>query len=147
MPPNPPSSPFHSILERVVRCWHSKRLFFAIFFAIFLRLPPNKFLQILERGRLRKPGHRKRAILAASFDKRPANNTLRFCKRLRRASANRMIGREAFRDSGGYRGWRVTAAAFAGVFPCAALSPDRDPKPEGLLRRAAFGIGEDRLEC
>jgi hypothetical protein len=24
-------------LERVVRCWHSKRLFFAIFFAIFLR--------------------------------------------------------------------------------------------------------------
>ena len=46
-PPNfaPPSSPFNSILERVVRCWHSNA-YSSLFSSLFFRLPPNKFLQI-----------------------------------------------------------------------------------------------------
>jgi hypothetical protein len=46
-PPNfaPPSSPFNSILERVVRYWHSNA-YSSLFSSLFFRLPLNKFLQI-----------------------------------------------------------------------------------------------------
>ena len=37
--------PFNSILERVVRCWHSYA-YSSLFSSLFFRLPPNKFLQI-----------------------------------------------------------------------------------------------------
>ena len=46
-PPNfaPPSSPFNSILERVVRCWHSNA-YSSLFSSLFFFDPPSRFVQI-----------------------------------------------------------------------------------------------------
>jgi hypothetical protein len=42
---HPPSSPFNSILERVVRCWHSNA-YSSLFSSLFFFDPPNRFVQI-----------------------------------------------------------------------------------------------------
>jgi hypothetical protein len=56
-----------------------------------------------------------------------------------------MIEQNTFRDNGGYRGWRVTAAAFT-AFSLAWLCRLTMTPNRGDFYEGPFGIDEDRLE-